>query len=293
MAWTTIKGKRYYRRSKRVGGRVVTSHIGSGDFGEAMAAIDDAERLDRRIELEYRRADRIVFDRHVADVFGIERFLADLFALLAHECGFHRHNRQWRKSRGADPMIAERLHGQIDKLKAALEKAERGRAPLMAPDFTGLPEEDRIALQAAAKGDKAALAKVQGYLSDPGYVRVWGDPMYAARCWLVYQVAGDDLVVARATHARAKALRQDLGYETANTLERVAITRVVHGWLAVAALEAKSCQLAVGSRERATAEKAVTQADRRLTQAVKTLAFLRNCSVAALVARLGKATAEG
>lgn len=293
MTWVTIKGHRYYRQSRRVNGRVVTEHLGGGKLGEAMAVIDAAERTDRRIDASFRQAGRILFSLHVAQVFGIERFLADLFAVLAHECGYHRHHRQWRKSRGADPMIAERLHLQIDKLKAALEKAERGRAPLLAPDFTGLPDEDRLALQAAAKGDKAALAKVQSYLTDPNYVRVWGDPMYAARCWLVYQVAGDDLVVARTTHARAKALRQDLGYETANTLERVAITRVVHGWLAVAALEAKACQLPVGSRERANAEKAVTQADRRLTQAVKTLAFLRECTVAALMARLGQANAEG
>jgi len=30
MAWVNIKGHRYYRRSKRVGGRVVTGHVGRG-----------------------------------------------------------------------------------------------------------------------------------------------------------------------------------------------------------------------------------------------------------------------
>lgn len=68
-------------------------------------------------------------------------------------------------------MIAERLHLPIDKLKAALEKAERGRPPLLAPYSTSLPDEGRTTLQAAAKGNPAALAKARVYLSDSKYVR--------------------------------------------------------------------------------------------------------------------------
>ena len=37
-------------------------------------------------------------------------------------------------------------------------------------------------------------------------------------------------------------LQQELGYEGANTLEKIAITRIVHNWLAVAALDARACQ---------------------------------------------------
>ena len=291
MAWVTIKGHRYYRRSKRVGSRVITEHIGGGEFGNAMAAIDDSERMDRRIDADLKRADREVFALHVADVFGIERFLGDLFAVFANQCGFYQHRRQWRRTRRADPMSIDRLRSQIGKLKAELEKA--GRAPLMAPDFSGIPETDRATLQAAAKGDKAALAKAQPYLTDPKYVRVWGDPMYAARCWLVGQVAGDDIVVARTTHERVRLMREELGFEKANTLERIAITRIVHNWLAVAALDAKACQFAAGSRERANVERSLSQAERRLMQAVKTLAFLRDCSVAALMTRIGEATTGG
>ncbi len=44
MAWVNIKGHRYYRRSKRVGGRVVNVHYGRGEVAEAIAAIDQFDR---------------------------------------------------------------------------------------------------------------------------------------------------------------------------------------------------------------------------------------------------------
>lgn len=290
MAWVNIHGRSYYRRSKRVGGRVVTEHIGCGKIGELMALMDDSERIDRRIEADFKRADREVFGLQMRDVFGVERFLCDLFTVLANQCGYYQHRRQWRRTRRADPMSLDRLGRQIDKLKAQLEQTERRRAPLMSPDFSGIPEEDRATLQAAAKGDKAALVKAQPYLTDPKYVHAWGNPMYAARCWLVGQVSGDDIVVARTTHAKMAILQTELGYTEANTLEKIAITRIVHNWLAVAALDVRACQTAAGSRERANVEKSLTQAERRLMQAVKTLAFLRDCSVAALMTRIGEAT---
>jgi hypothetical protein len=284
MAWVTIRGHRYYRRSRRVNGRFVTDHIGGGEFGELAAAMDDSARLDRKIDADLKRAEQDEFAEQLRDVCGIEQFLADVFAVLAVRCGFYQHRRQWRRTRRADPMS---LRGQLDKLRTQIDKMNQRRPPLMSPDFSGIPEADRATLQAAAKGDAAALAKAEPYLTDPKHIKVWGDPMFAARCWLVTQVSGDDVVVARATHARVKLLREELGFVTANMLEKIAITRIVHNWLAVAALDAKACQQAVGSRERANAEKSLAQAERRLMQAVKTLAFLRDCSVAALMARIG------
>ena len=167
-------------------------------------------------------------------------------------------------------MSIDRLRDQIDKLRVRVEQAERAKAPLRAPDFSGIPEADRATLQAAAKGDPAALAKAQPYLTDPKFIKLWGNPMCAARCWLVGQVSGDDIVVARTTHGRMAMIQQELGYEAANTLEKIAITRIVHNWLAVAALDARACQAAVGGRERTNIEKSLTQAERRLMQAVKT-----------------------
>ena len=146
-------------------------------------------------------------------------------------------------------------------------------------------------LQAAAKGDAAALEKAKPYLTDPKYIKLWGNPMTAARCWLVGQVAGNDDVVASATHARVVMLQNELGFGTANMLEKLAITRIVHNWLTVAALDVRACQTPFQSRERANVEKSLVQAERRLMQAIKTLAFLRECSAAAVMSRFGSVTA--
>ena len=180
------------------------------------------------------------------------------------------------------------LRKQVEKVLKQSDQAKR--APLMAANFEGLPEADRATLQAAAKGDAPALAKAQPYLTNPKYIKEWGNPMYAARCWLVGQVAGDDAVVGRVTHARATMLQEELGFIEANLLEKIAITRIVHNWLAVAALEAKCCQTPLQSRDRTNAEKSLSQAERRLMQAIKTLAFLGECSIPSLMARIGTVT---
>ena len=51
MAWVkvNVNGHRYYRRSKRVNGRLVTKHVGCGRLDELDAECDAAKReLDRR-----------------------------------------------------------------------------------------------------------------------------------------------------------------------------------------------------------------------------------------------------
>ena len=161
----------------------------------------------------------------------------------------------------------------------------------MEPSFEGLPEADRVTLQAATKGDAASLEKAKPYLTDPKYIKLWGNPMYAARCWLVTQVSGSDSVVARTTHARVAMLQDELGFATANMLEKLAITRIVHNWLAVAAPDVRTCQTPYQSRERANVEKSLALAERRLMQAIKTLAFLRECSVATVISQIDCTTA--
>ena len=291
MAWVTIKGHRYYRRSRRVGGRVVTEHVGGGLLGEACARLDDRERALRRLEASTARLDHDAFIHGVADALAVDEVLGNLFALLAGRCGAYRHRRQWRlKRRAAIVASIKRMLNEVKKLSAALDRAEAAR-PLLSPDFDGIPDDDRAVLQAAAMGDAAALEKARPYLTDKRYIARWGSPMYAAKCWLVGQACGDDHVVARATHNRADQLRDELGFRDANALERLAIARVVHNWLMVGVLEAKACGWKPHAKEHAQVQRCLSQAERRLLQAVKALAFLRRCHPADVAARLPAAVA--
>ena len=222
------------------------------------------------------------------EVLIVDRVLADVFAVLADRFGWHRHRRQWRRKRRFDVGVLSGTIKQVRELTRHLkEQRERDeRAPLMRPGMEEVPEGDRAVLAAAAKGDGAALEKAKPYLEDKKYVNRWGNPAYAARCWLVGKVCGDDKLVARATHAKATALADDLGYQTASPLERMAIYRVMNCWLAVSVLEAHACKWQPRAKERLTVERCLALADRRLTAAVKLLATVRRVPVEELLGRV-------
>jgi hypothetical protein len=281
MAWVTIKGHRYYRRSRRVGGRVVTEHVGRGELADLEAQYDaDVRGLDH-MDRVARRA-RVYSDgAEFVAYFEFDDVLACVVSALAHRMGWHRHKRAWRKKRGADMGDIQKLRKKIDKLRAFVDAQ-----PLRAPELYGVPDADRAVLAKAAAGDAAALDAAEPYFSDPVRLRRWGDPMYAARCWLVSQSGGDNAVVQRATHRHATAMRDGLGWEAADALQRLAIVRVVNNWLAVGVLEAKANRIEPGHQSRAAIEKVLSQADRRLMQAVRTLAILRGIKPNEVLARV-------
>jgi hypothetical protein len=201
---------------------------------------DDAKRKLRRWDGWEERLDFDLFVFGIQDCLAVDEVVGHLFTLLAGRCGAYRHRRQWRWTRGGRLMA----NGSTNEAKAAMAALSRPPVlPLMPPEFTGIPEEDQDVLREAAKGDAAALEQSRKYLTDRRYTRRWGNPVYAARCWLVSQTCGTDLVVARATHNYADQLADDLGIGRANALEKLAITRVVNNWLMVGVLEAKECGL--------------------------------------------------
>ena len=281
MAWVNINGHRYYRRSKRVGGRVVTEHVGRGELAEMVAAHDRVERELSRSTRDCERSGRRVEAHSFAQFFELDGVVSDVVAALAHRQGWHRHKRQWRRKRGADVRSVDKLRKQVDRLVA-----ERKVQPLLTPDLWGVPEADRALLAKAAAGDAEALRAAEPYFKDAARVRRWGDPMHAARCWLVSQSCGENSLVHTATHRHADAMRDGLGWESADALQRVAILRVVNTWLAVGVREAKANRVEPGDAKRLPVERALTQADRRLMQAVRMLATLRGLKPVEVLATL-------
>lgn len=280
MPWIRVKGRRYYRQSRRVGGRVVTTHVGAGPDAEAIAALDATERVVRE---KIRRSGRAVTDALLAGArtaLAADRVLADLFAVFATRFGLRLHRRcEWRQKRGfrmtpSDPPTAadERL---------AILHAD-GEAPLLPLNAADVPEPDRAVLAAAARGDRAALARAEKYLADARYTDRWGNPVHASRVWLVLQMSGNNAVAAAAADRQMKAMEEGLGWSRAGLLERFAITRVVHGWMGVCVLEARAAQMDPASRDRVLIERCLTQCERRLQQSIRTLAYLRRVAPADL-----------
>lgn len=99
MAWQERNGKRYYYRSKRRGGQVVTEYAGTGSAGESEALLDELERARQEAErAEWQRqieADAAL-DQEIAEyALAVRRTVAAV--LLAS--GYHRPKRQWRLRR--------------------------------------------------------------------------------------------------------------------------------------------------------------------------------------------------
>ncbi|WP_145268750.1 hypothetical protein [Tautonia plasticadhaerens] len=100
MGWKTIKGRRYYYRSRREAGRVVTEYFGQGERGARFALLDMEDREERQIEREEELEEREAAERQ-------ERELSEWFdrvEAVAHAAliaaGFHRHKRgEWRRRR--------------------------------------------------------------------------------------------------------------------------------------------------------------------------------------------------
>ena len=155
MAWVNINGHRYYRRSTRVAGRVVTEHVGRGELADLEAAYDAGARDLARLERASARIKRYLAATEYAAFFELDDVVSDVVAALAHRQGWHRHKRQWQRARGADVGAVDKLRKRVDQLVA-----ERKGQPLISPDLGGVPEADRAVLAKAATRDADAAAEL-------------------------------------------------------------------------------------------------------------------------------------
>ncbi len=283
MPWVTVKGIQYYRRSHRVNGRVVTTHVGRGAAGESIAALDALVRLVRQDKTKQSRqfAEPLLTAAHA--LHDADHILADVFAVVALRSGWYRHHRQWRRRRRSRTPIFHPEFPTVDTTHAW-----DGAATLAAHDLIRIPESDRAALAAAARGDPEALKVAMRYLEDSEYRSRWGDPLVAARMGLILTASNGNSVAALAMKEQAAAIARDLGWERAGSLERLAITRVVHGWLTVGPLESRVAALEPTDRSRVAVERCLTQAERRLAQAVQLLATLRRVSPIEILGTVGR-----
>ena len=94
------RGRPYYTRTLRVGGRRVRQYLGSGERGRAAAAADALKRAQRRARADARRQEQA----RLREVDGLVLRLFELVCLVADTAlvagGYHRHGGEWRSRYG-------------------------------------------------------------------------------------------------------------------------------------------------------------------------------------------------
>ena len=100
MAWETRRGRRYYYRSVRRGGRVVKEYFGTGRVAELCAQLDALTLERRAIERQDRAAERDRCDALEARTLELIELTDALVAATLTVAGYHRHDRgAWRRRR--------------------------------------------------------------------------------------------------------------------------------------------------------------------------------------------------
>lgn len=99
MGWENRKGRQVYYRKKRIGKRVVSEYVGSGEDAFLIAILEDHERdkAERKRRAWRKTIEREAgIDRLMGDAAKIVKTLTDAMLVVN---GYRRHKGQWRKRR--------------------------------------------------------------------------------------------------------------------------------------------------------------------------------------------------
>jgi hypothetical protein len=100
MGWDRQDTRRYYSRSRKVGGRVVREYVGGGERGEAAQREDEQRRLELRQQRELERIQREQLLTADAALDALASTMDVLIAAALLSAGYHRHQRTWRRRAG-------------------------------------------------------------------------------------------------------------------------------------------------------------------------------------------------
>ena len=90
-------GRVYYYKSRRDGEKVRKVYVGAGDFAHLAAKLDEAERLRRKEEVAYWKAERERLERDAAFLQELTEAAEVLVRAHLLASGFHQHKGQWRR----------------------------------------------------------------------------------------------------------------------------------------------------------------------------------------------------
>src|SRR5688572_7366230 len=99
MAWETRDNQRYYYRKRRVGRRVVSEYVGSGEVASLIAQLDMIERgkqEEDRFRSSEEHTELLAQEKEIAD---LEQTINTLVQGILMVEGYHTHKGEWRRKR--------------------------------------------------------------------------------------------------------------------------------------------------------------------------------------------------
>jgi hypothetical protein len=270
VAWETRGGqRRYYTRSRKVGGKVLREYLGCGEEAELAAALDANRRQKRQKCREERRARGLRWAVASALLAQLDD-AADQLATVALLCaGYHQHQHgDWRRRRDTGVGGARMEEGMDENFELNPMKGDDGAV--------GNVEQ---LLAHARAGDRTVLPQLQRALdADSSLWRRYGDLAGQAVAAWIDLLAGDDLLLREAVMRKLQALYGELCGPHPSALESLLVERVLTCWLQTAFADTSYAQ-ARGSESTAPLRQELQRrqesAQKRLLAAVKQLALVR------------------
>ena len=99
MGWERRGSGLYYYRKHREGERTVSEYIGPGDLGILAAHLDNRRREELEAKREAERKARTEHEALDATIDELGTITKALVTATLEEAGYHRHKRQWRRTR--------------------------------------------------------------------------------------------------------------------------------------------------------------------------------------------------
>lgn len=300
MGWEMRHGGRLYLYwNRRVGGKPVKEYLGSNDlFGFGLEAADRLDRLQRReakARSLTRKAQRKFRARADDLLAAVGTANADLRAVVdgtLYAIGFHKHNRgEWRMS-----MSFQQLQAQI---KQNGEKIEKLSAEIASRPLLNYPapanDAEAVAVYAKARaGDVAAQEQVRALIVARGWVNWVGDLGNQATHQLIHKAASSDPVWRAGMTEKAEAIRKEFLGQNPTILEQLLVRRIVNGWIATHTLELElSVRPPADLRSKEHLDRALTRAQKRMTEAIGELARVRRLQAPRVLAQLQVVANQG
>lgn len=278
------RGRLYWYERRRVGGKVRAEYHGPvpPEAADLLRAQADDRMLHRLIARQEREAATGAADAVLAVGKAFDRLADRVFRAAMYLTGHRLHKRsEWRRKRGEEPM------GSL----AGLFKDPDEPKPALVTPWSENPETKKL-LDRAAKGDTAVLPAVRELFKNGRILDQVGSAAGMALTTMIAQAAGANVAVAEAMvtkyHQYIDGLLAD-GDPKPTLAERWTATRAAHNWLAVHILECIAAKYQAGGPTAVAIDRRVTQADRRLHAALKSLAVLRRLRKPAVVAQVNVA----